>query len=120
VAGFDVVDVSDLEGEGPGGVVRKTRRALGARAFGFNYFVFPPNQEGREHDHSGNGQEEVYFVVKGSGTMRIDGTEVDLRPGRLIRVDPDSTRMPTSGPDGLEFITFGAPIDGAYEPPEWG
>jgi mannose-6-phosphate isomerase-like protein (cupin superfamily) len=120
VAGFDVVDVSELEGEGPGGMVRKTRRALGARAFGFNYFVFPPNQEGREHDHSRNGQEEVYFVVKGSGTMRIDGTEVDLRPGRLIRVDPDSARMPTSGGDGLEFITFGAPIDGAYEPPDWG
>jgi hypothetical protein len=52
--------------------------------------------------------------------MRIEGDEVELRPLRLIRVDPDSTRLPVSGPDGLEFITFGAPQKGAYEPPDWG
>ena len=117
---YDVVDVSELEGEGPGGMVRKTRRALNASAFGFNYFTFGPNQEGREHDHSENGHEEVYFTVKGSGTMTIDGSDVEMKPGRFIRVDPGSTRMPTSGPDGLEFVTFGAPQQGAYEPPAWG
>jgi mannose-6-phosphate isomerase-like protein (cupin superfamily) len=120
VAGYDVVDVVDLEGEGPGGMVRKVRRALDAKAFGFNYFVFPPNQEGREHDHDDSNMEEVYFVVKGAGTMRIDGEEVELRPGRFIRVDPASTRVPISGEGGLEFVTFGAPLDGPYEPPEWG
>ncbi len=120
MAGYDVIDVSELEGEGPGGMVRKTRRALGARAFGFNYFVFPPNQEGREHNHAAANLEEVYFVVKGSGVMRISGNDVELKPGRLIRVDPDTTRVPVSGDDGLEFITFGAPLEGKYEPPEWG
>ena len=118
--GYDVVDVHELEGEGPGGMVRKARRALGATAFGFNYFVFPPNQEGREHDHAEENQEEVYFVVKGSGRMRVDGEEVELRPGRLVRVDPASTRMPVSGDDGLEFLTIGAPIGATYEPPAWG
>jgi mannose-6-phosphate isomerase-like protein (cupin superfamily) len=117
---YDVVDVNKLEGEGPGGAVRKARRALGARAFGFNYFVLPPNQKGREHDHSEEGQEEVYFVVKGSGRMLVDGEEVELRPGRFIRVDPSSTRVPIAGEDGLEFIAFGAPIGGGYEPPSWG
>jgi mannose-6-phosphate isomerase-like protein (cupin superfamily) len=120
VAGYELVDVGDLEGEGPGGMVRKVRRALDAKAFGFNYFVFPPNQEGREHDHADSTMEEVYFVVKGSGTMRIDGDEVELRPGRFIRVDPASTRVPVSGETGLEFVTFGAPLDGQYEPPSWG
>jgi mannose-6-phosphate isomerase-like protein (cupin superfamily) len=120
MASFDYVDVGELEGEGPGGIVRKTRRALGAKAFGFNYFVFPPKTEGREHNHAEAGQEEVYFIVKGSGVMRIDGEEVDLKPGRVVRVDAEATRVPTSGPDGLEWIVFGAPIDGRYEPPEWG
>jgi mannose-6-phosphate isomerase-like protein (cupin superfamily) len=120
VAGYELVDVEALEGEGPGGMVRKVRRALDAKAFGFNYFIFPPNQEGREHEHGDSNMEEVYFVVKGSGTMRIDGDEVELRPGRFIRVDPASTRMPVSGADGLEFVTFGAPLDGQYEPPLWG
>jgi len=120
VPAFDVVDLDELEGEGPGGMVRKARRALGARAFGFNYFAFPPNTEGRKHNHAERNQEEVYFVVKGSGTMRIDGEDVELRPGRLIRVDPLATRVPVSGDEGLEFLAIGAPIDGKYEPPSWG
>jgi mannose-6-phosphate isomerase-like protein (cupin superfamily) len=120
MAAFDVVDLDGLEGEGPGGVIRKTRRALGARAFGFNYFFFPPETEGREHNHAEANQEEVYFVVRGSGVMRIDGEEVELKPGRFVRVDPSATRVPMSGPEGLEFLTVGAPLDGSYEPPEWG
>ena len=120
MAGYDVADVADLDAEGPGGMVRKVRRAVGAKAFGCNYFIFPPNQEGREHDHGDSNQEEVYFIVKGSGTMRIDGEEVELQPGRFVRVDPGATRVLVSGADGLESVTFGAPLDGQYEPPSWG
>ena len=119
--GYSVVDVSDLEGEGPGGMVRKVRRAAGGRAFGFNYFVFPPETEGREHDHADAGLEEVYFVVRGGGTMRIDGEAVELRAGRFLRVDPASRRVPVAGPEGLEFLTIGAPLEGnPYRPPDWG
>jgi quercetin dioxygenase-like cupin family protein len=118
---YDVVDLGGLEGEGPGGMVRKVRRALGARAFGMNYFTLPPGVVGRKHDHAANGQEEVYFVVRGSGTMTVDGETVELRAGRFLRVDPASTREPTAGPDGLEFLTIGAPVEGSpYEPPSWG
>jgi quercetin dioxygenase-like cupin family protein len=112
--------VDSLEPEGPGGMVRKARRALEARAFGFNYFTFPPNQEGREHDHSHDGQEEVMFVVRGSGRLRVDGEDVELKPGRFVRLDPQARRVPTSGADGLEFVTFGAPIEQPYEAPVWG
>lgn len=118
--GWDAVDVDTLEGEGPGGMVRKVRRAVGGRAFGFNYFVFPPNTEGREHDHAEEGMEEVYLVVRGGGIMRIDGEEVELRPGRVLRVDPESTRVPVSGDEGLEWFVVGAPVQGRYEPPSWG
>ncbi|HEX2044272.1 MAG TPA: cupin domain-containing protein [Gaiellaceae bacterium] len=120
MASFDVVDLGELAAEGPGGVVRKARRALGARAFGVNYFALPPNREGREHDHADSGQEEVYFVVRGSGTMRIDGEEVELRPDRFVRVAPTATRLPVSGPEGLEYVVVGAPLEGPYQPPEWG
>jgi mannose-6-phosphate isomerase-like protein (cupin superfamily) len=118
--GFSYVDVDTLEGEGPGGEVRKLRRALGAQAFGFNYFTIPAGVTGREHDHADSGQEEVYFVVRGSGVMRVGGEDVELRPGRFLRVDPETTRVPTAGEDGVEFVTFGAPIDSKYEPPSWG
>ena len=118
--GFSYVDVDALEGEGPGGAVRKVRRELGARAFGFNYVTLPPGVEGREHNHSEQNQEEVYFVVRGRGLMRIDGEEVELKPGRFVRVDPSSTRVPVAGEEGVEFVTFGAPLEGGYEPPSWG
>jgi mannose-6-phosphate isomerase-like protein (cupin superfamily) len=118
--GYSYVDVDTLQGEGPGGAVRKVRRALGAQAFGCNYFTIPAGVTGREHDHADSGQEEVYFVVRGSGIMRVDGEDVELRAGRFLRVDAASVRVPTAGDDGLEFVTFGAPIDGKYEPPSWG
>jgi mannose-6-phosphate isomerase-like protein (cupin superfamily) len=120
VGTFSFVDVGSLVGEGPGGSVRKTRRALGARAFGFNYFVLPPNQSGREHSHEESNQEEVYFVVKGAGIMHVADEEVELKPGRFVRVDPSAVRLPIAGPEGLEFIAFGAPLDAPYEPPSWG
>jgi quercetin dioxygenase-like cupin family protein len=120
MSSYTVADVDALEAEGPGGAVRKVRRALGARAFGFNYFVFGPEREGHEHDHSADGQEEVMFVVKGGGVLRVDGEEVELRPGRFVRLDPQARRVPVSGPHGLEFVTFGAPVEGNYEPPSWG
>jgi mannose-6-phosphate isomerase-like protein (cupin superfamily) len=117
---YSFVDVEDLEGEGPGGAVRKLRRAVGARAFGFNYFELAANVEGREHDHAEGNQEEVYFVLGGSGVMRLDDEEVELKPGRFLRVDPATTRCPVAGPDGLVFLTIGAPLDRLYEPPSWG
>jgi quercetin dioxygenase-like cupin family protein len=117
---YTYVDIASLEGEGPGGMVRKTRRATGTRAFGFNYFTIPPGTVGREHHHTDSNMEEVYFVVAGGGTMRIDGEELELKPGRFIRVDPESLRVPVAGDQGVEFVTFGAPFEGQYEPPDWG
>ena len=114
--GYDVVDVSGLDAEGPGGAVRFVRRRLRATAFGINWFELRPGQVGREHDESDTGQEEVYVIVKGSGTMTIDGEEVPLRPGTFVRIDPGSTRVPRAGDDGLTFVAVGAPEDRSYEP----
>jgi quercetin dioxygenase-like cupin family protein len=120
VANYSTTDLDELDGEGPTGGVRKVRRALGGQAFGLNHFTIPAGQEGHEHDESSSGQEEVVFVVKGSGTMRVDGEDVELKPGRFVRIDPQAVRVPVAGPDGLEFVAVGAPVDAKYEPPSWG
>lgn len=120
MAKYSFVDVGKLPGEGPGGAVKKVRRALDAQAFGFNYFELPPDVEGREHDESESSQEEVMFVVAGSGRLRIDDDEIDLKPGRFVRLDPSAVRCPVAGPDGLTFVTFGSPVNERYEPPTWG
>jgi mannose-6-phosphate isomerase-like protein (cupin superfamily) len=113
---YDVVDVHELEGEGPGGAVRFVRRRLNATAFGINWFELLPGQVGREHDETDTGQEEVYVVVQGSGTMTVDGDTVALRPGIFVRVDPSSVRVPRAGDAGLTFVAVGSPPDGSYRP----
>jgi quercetin dioxygenase-like cupin family protein len=113
--GYSVVHVDDIEGAGPGGAVRFVRRELGVEAFGINWFEIPPNAEGNEHDESRSGQEEVSVVIGGSGHWRIDGADVPVRAGTFVRFDPESTRCPVAGPDGLTFVSVGA-RRGAYEP----
>ncbi|MBI4602725.1 MAG: cupin domain-containing protein [Planctomycetes bacterium] len=43
-------------------------------------------QEASPHYHKA--ATELYYVVEGSGTMRLDGEEVALRPGACIEVRP--------------------------------
>jgi quercetin dioxygenase-like cupin family protein len=112
--GYSVVHVDELGGAGPGGAVRFVRRALGVEAFGINWFELPPNAEGHEHDERRSGQEEVNVIVRGSGTYRVDGEDVPVRAGSFLRFDPETTRMPIAGPEGLTMIAIGAPR-GGYE-----
>jgi quercetin dioxygenase-like cupin family protein len=112
--GYSIVHVDEIEPAGPGGAVRFVRRELGAEAFGINWFELPPNTEGREHDEVGSGQEEVNVVIRGSGVYRIDGEEVAVRAGTFLRFDPETTRCPVAGPDGMTLIGVGA-RRGSYE-----
>ncbi len=106
--GYSVVNVEEIEGSGPGGAVRFVRRELGVEAFGVNWFELQPGAVGHEHDESDSGQEEVNVVIAGSGVWRVDGEEVPVRAGTFVRFDPDATRCPVAGQDGMTFIAIGA------------
>ena len=112
--GYSYVDLDDIEPAGPGGAVRFVRRELGATAFGINQFVLAPGTTGHEHDETASQQEEVLVVIAGSGKLWIDGAELELRPGRFVRIDPESTRVPVAGPEGLTFVTIGSPREEPY------
>jgi hypothetical protein len=113
--GYSIVNVDELDGEGPGGAVRFVRRRLGVEAFGINWFEIPPGSDGREHNEQETRQEEVIVVVRGCGSYRVDGAEVPVRVGTVIRFDPETTRVPMAGPEGLTFVAVGA-RRGSYEP----
>ena len=115
MAKYDVVSVDELEGP-----MKKVRKALGATAFGVNYGDLPPGAEGFKHDESASGQEEVYVYVKGSGKLQLDDEEIDVAAGQAVRIDPDVTRQPVAGADGLAWVAIGAPREKQYEPPSWG
>jgi quercetin dioxygenase-like cupin family protein len=110
-----VVNVDDLAGAGPGGAVRFVRRELGVEAFGINWFELPPGSEGREHNEAATGQEEVSVVIRGSGHWRVGESEIPVKAGSFVRIDPDEVRCPVAGPEGMTFVSVGA-RRGAYEP----
>jgi uncharacterized cupin superfamily protein len=112
---YSMVNVNEIEGAGPGGAVRFVRRELGVEAFGINWIELPPDTEGRDHDEADTGQEEVNVVVRGGGVYRIDGEEVPVREGDVLRFDPETQRCPVSGPNGLTLLAVGA-RRGSYEP----
>ena len=112
--GYSMVRLSEIEPQGPGGAVRFVRRELGAEAFGINWFELAPNAEGLEHDEESSGQEEVNFIVRGSGFYRIEGEDVPFSEGTVFRFDPGTTRQPVAGPDGFAMVAVGA-RRGSYE-----
>jgi uncharacterized cupin superfamily protein len=113
--GYSIVHIYDLPPEGPGGAVRFVRRHLGVGAFGVNWFELPPGAEGIEHDEEATQQEEVNIIVRGTGVYRVEGEEIPVRPGSVLRFDPETTRVPVAGSEGMTMIAVGA-RRGSYEP----
>ena len=54
------------------------------------------------HSHKQN--EELYLVLKGGGTLFIDGEEKAVSEGDAIRIDPDGKRCFKAGAQGMKFI----------------
>jgi len=50
-----------------------------------------------------------------NGTYTIDGEEVPIREGDVFRFDPETTRGPKAGPEGLTMVAVGT-ARGSYEP----
>ena len=112
---YSVVNVEDIEPSGPGGVIRFVRRELGVLAFGVNWFELPAGAAGYEHNETESDHEEISIVVGGDGHWRVEGQEVPVRRGSVIRFDPETTRQPVAGAEGLTFVSVGCKR-GSYEP----
>jgi mannose-6-phosphate isomerase-like protein (cupin superfamily) len=103
-AGYAVANIDDL-GDGPG--FRKIRRDLDVTAFGVNAIVLPAGMSTGYHYH--DRQEELYFVHRGTVRMTFgDGSEQDLGPGGLARVDAATHRMLSNiGDDDAVYVIVG-------------
>jgi mannose-6-phosphate isomerase-like protein (cupin superfamily) len=82
------------------------RRQLGVVSFGMNQIVLQPGQRGRIHRHER--QEEVYVVLEGRLSLVVEGEEVDLDAGEVMRVAPDVRRqLVNRGPERLVLLALG-------------
>jgi quercetin dioxygenase-like cupin family protein len=102
---YTVVDASSFDGRR-----KPIAQELDARAIRLNRFDSQPGQEGKQHDESGSGQEEIYVPVEGRGVIRIGEEEIPLEPGRFVLVSPDETRQVIAGPEGLAYVVVGAVV----------
>jgi uncharacterized cupin superfamily protein len=78
---------------------------------GLSYQVTEPNQKSPAH-HYHTEQEEVYVILNGNGYIIIDDEKVAVNALDAIRVSKEARRVLEAGPDGLEFVVFGAPRTG--------
>jgi quercetin dioxygenase-like cupin family protein len=103
-----------------GGGLKKARAELGVESFGMQVVDLPPNYtDYPEHDHSSDGQEEVYSVLRGSGELDVEGERIALNSDVLVRVGPGIKRKVYSGPEGLRLLALGGVPGSAYEIPEF-
>ena len=123
---YAIVNLKEIEDaaadRGPEVEARFARKHLGSEHLGVSYFRYRPGFKA-PFGHRHREQEEAYIVVSGSGLMRLDDEEIELRPWDVVRVAPQVGRAFKAGPDGLEMIAIGSDRpeggDGEFIPDFW-
>ena len=75
---------------------------------GLATFKYKPGQTGPAHTH--DTEVEVYYVIKGSGKVRIEDQVFPLEPGNVVYISPQKEHQTKScADDSLEFLAFFVP-----------
>ena len=112
-----VHDAAPANGFGDRWEARVAREALAAERTGVALFrLRPGNRSPFTHRHTD--AEEIYVVLSGTGRVKLDDEVFDVAPLDAVRVAPSTARAFEAGPDGLEFLAFGAHHAGDGEPVE--
>jgi mannose-6-phosphate isomerase-like protein (cupin superfamily) len=119
----DVEDAAPKFGMDPDMEARFASRDLGLSDSGASLQRLAPECT-QPFGHRHRRQEELYVVLAGSGRVKLDDDVVELRALDAIRVAPAVTRAFSAGPEGLEFLAFGAPAvasaaDDVEQVPGW-
>jgi mannose-6-phosphate isomerase-like protein (cupin superfamily) len=103
---LDVEDAAERFGFGETHESRFAHGALEAEQTGFSLHRIKPGKRqpfGHRHDTA----EDVYFVVSGSGRVKLDDDILELHPREAVRVAPGVMRQFEAGDEGLEILAFG-------------
>ena len=100
---------------------RLARKALGTSAFGYNLVEIGPGGQMPEHDESRSGQVELYIVLDGEATMRLDGEDHPAPAGTFASIEPAASRAILNRSDSpVTALLIGVDPSGGYEPMSWG
>ena len=87
------------------------REPLDCRQVGVTMARCEPNWKGKPHDHTADGHEEVYILIDGEATVRVDDEDVEMESGDAIWIPPDATRQIRNGDGESSFVLVSAPED---------
>jgi len=114
VADVTAKNIDELEAS-MGGGFKHAGKDLGLSAFGINVIDLPPGFTGYpDHDHSGDGQEELYIPVAGRAVLESGGDSHVLEPGVMIRVGPGEKRKIVTEGEAVRVIAVGGTPGKAY------
>ena len=117
MSGYTVKRIDEMEAIYAGGF-RRARAELGVESFGMAIIEMPGGFENYpDHDHSEDGQEEVYLTLSGGGELEIDGERHPLDPDHVARVGSGVSRKVWPGADGIRLLVLGGIPGKAYEAP---
>jgi len=100
---------------------RFARTALDGKTLGLSLMKLDPGFR-IPFGHKHAGQEEVYVVVRGSGRIKVEDEIVEVAEWDAIRFEKDTMRNVEAGPEGIEYLAFGAgedPLDAEMAPNWW-
>ena len=66
-------------------------KALGTTGSELSFQTFAPGQDGG-FLHTHKNHEELYFILKGEGLYQVDGGNIPVSEGSIIRVAPEGKR----------------------------
>jgi mannose-6-phosphate isomerase-like protein (cupin superfamily) len=89
---------------------RFARSAIEGETLGLSLFTLEPGFR-IPFGHKHVTQEEVYVVVRGSARVKVEDDIVELAEWDAIRFPKDTMRQMEAGPEGVEYLAFGAGDD---------
>jgi mannose-6-phosphate isomerase-like protein (cupin superfamily) len=110
----DVEDQAPKFGMAPNLEFRVAGGPLEAEKSALSYLRVAPSYR-LPFGHSHQRQEEVYVLLDGSATIKLDDDVIELKPWDVVRIAKDTIRNVEAGSGGAELILIGAPSTGAND-----
>jgi mannose-6-phosphate isomerase-like protein (cupin superfamily) len=101
---FDVAELGRKYGSGGAAYSEFLRR----RGMSLGFYKLPAGAEDKQTPHMAD---EVYFVLKGQGTLRVVDEEVQVKAGSIISVDHGEEHQFVDVTEDLEMVVVFAPPD---------
>jgi hypothetical protein len=124
-AAYTTAHIDDIpfeEGTSPGTEWKPVRRFFGIASFGTNLARATEAGDVLTHDHDevGAKHEELFLIVSGHATYRVNGEEIDAPAGTFLYVpDPAVVRGAVALEAGTSMLVVGAEPGCAFTPSAW-